>query len=143
MSRISKVRNYVRSVATDLTEWKDGFNRDNIPASLKNKSYFCSYEISSNDPQGDYEINTVRVTIEVFFRGFKDAQGALDSAMDSVNVLSLNLCSLASINAYKATDDFPIQSVTRLSQVPSPINTNDNQILITLELEMEIIQTLC
>ena len=141
--RLSKVRDYVRSVATDFNEWKDAFNRDNIPSSIKNKAYYCSYELSSNDDRGDYEENLLRVSIEVFFKGHKNAQEALDNAMDSVNILSLNLCSLASINAYRATDDFPIQSVVRLSQVPSPINTNDNQILITLELEMKIIQTLC
>lgn len=79
---LSQTRTYFRQRANSLglKEWKDGFNFDNIPSSILDKSY----HIESGPMVGvklnmnDQEINA-QVNVRLFQKGFRDPASAIDS----------------------------------------------------------------
>lgn len=83
-------RDYLRAraVAVGLREWSDGFNFDNIPSSVINKSFHLSSNlgVGIKNNQIDQEIN-VEHTIVFFVSGFKNPASAVDSALEIVEDL--------------------------------------------------------
>lgn len=89
------VRPFFRTQMTGLgfKEWKDGFNFENIPSTLLDKSYHI--ENPSGDRVGSYDQRSQNfeqvVLIRVFFKGYRypadaidNAQAQLDNIVDQV-----------------------------------------------------------
>tara|TARA_R110002020_G_scaffold94189_6_gene226891 strand:+ start:4329 stop:4748 length:420 start_codon:yes stop_codon:yes gene_type:complete len=137
---ISNVRDYIKARIlaedSDFKEWKDGFNRDNIPKSIFNKAFFISYSLPSNNASGpSLSDDSVSVQAELFFKGFRSVQDALDDAMDIAD----NIYRRAPNNA-NYTDN--IKKVDGISIVPEPLEGNDNAIIITINWNVRIIRCL-
>ena len=69
--------------ALGLREWTDGFNFENIPANILDKSYHLefpsgarvdAYDMTSNDITHD-------IVARVFFKGFRNPSQAIDAAL--------------------------------------------------------------
>jgi len=143
----SKVRTYLKAriaaVDSDFKEHKDAFNDDNIAKTGFNKAYHILYSVPSIS-KSDYLIDSeIEVIVKFFFRGYRDTQAALDDSMDLVNSVALDCGSLENLSAFRVTDDFPIQYCNPTGQVPEPLENNDNSIIVTLNLNMSVLQTLC
>lgn len=145
--RISKVRTYLSNqialIDSKMKQWDDAFGVDNIPNTLFSKVYHIDYGISSATKGQTTEILTIGATVTFLFKGERKTIETFDDAMEKVNNIALTIMSQESLALFRDTDNFPIQSVARTSQVPQALNTNDNSILIPLELEMTIIQSIC
>jgi hypothetical protein len=82
---ITAIRPYFRARlnALGFREWKDGFNFENIPSTILDKSYHVeiprgsrlnAFDMSSNDITQD-------VVVRVFFKGFRNPSEAIDLAL--------------------------------------------------------------
>jgi len=82
---LTQIRPYFRARLNGLSlrEWKDGFNFENIPSTLLDKSYHIempsgarldAFDMSSNDITQD-------VVVRVFFKGFRNPTDAIDAAV--------------------------------------------------------------
>jgi len=137
---ISNVRDYIKARIlaedSDFKEWKDGFNRDNIPKSIFNKAFFISYSLPSNNTSGpSLSDDSVSVQAELFFKGFRSVQDALDDAMDVAD----NIYRRAP-NSANYTDN--IKKIDGISIVPESLEGNDNAIIITINWNVRIIRCL-
>ncbi len=141
----SKVRDYVNSIigTYNLKKWDDAFNIDNIPTTLIDNGYHLSYSVPTITKQQRTIEAGFSVTLNFFFKGYKTPSQKLDDAMDLVASISRDLASQDNVASFRVTDDYPIQDCNPISQVPTFIESNDNIIIITLELEMTVISTIC
>ena len=131
----SFVSNRVLEEDSNFKQWGDAFNRDNIPRSIFDRAYFIQYENpSNNDTENCYVDDNVTATLELFLKGYRSPQEALDNAMDKAYRIKLR-----SSNPTHWTD--LIKHVVVESVVPSPVDSNDNSIIITLEYTLRLIST--
>lgn len=137
-----KFKNYFHTIfkGSGFKEWKDGFNRDNIPKSVLDKSYFMTYSINTVENGTQMEDN-INIEIECFFKGYRNPQDAIDNAMETVNSIRLEILNPVSIASFLEVNILGIDSV---SQTPEPLNAyNDNSIIITAEFNLRLIQINC
>ena len=135
-------KNYFHTILKNngLKEWKDGFNRDNIPKSVLDKSYFMSYSISTVENGTTMEDN-INIEIEHFFKGYRNPQDAIDNAMELCNSIRLEILDPQTIASFNEVTILGIDSV---SQTPEPLNaSNDNSIIVTTVLNLRLIQINC
>jgi len=136
---ISGVRTYlsarVLEIDSDFREWDDGFNKENIPSTLLNKSFFIEYEISGVDnSENTFLTDTISTKITLFYKGFRDVKTALDTSMDLTDNIRINILSKAKIGLTSYLN------ITNSSVVASPIDeSNDNSIAV--EMNFDFIET--
>lgn len=144
---ISKIRTYIKnqvsSYDSTYQHWDDGFNRDNIPSTILDKSYFISYQVPSVDQSQAFHEYSVEVSIEFFHKGFRNITQAIDTYSDNAILISDNILSVSNIEAFRLTDDFPIQSVGLNSMAIDNIQSNDNSFIITLDFNFLLIRGNC
>ena len=144
---ISKVRKYlsdtIKSYDKDFTEHKDAFNSDNISKARFDKNYFITYSTSLSEQGQAWLTDTISVTVELAFKGYRCPQEALDNAMDTATEIKLECAKIENITNFRITDDVPLQSCTPTSQVAEPLGSNDNSFKITLEFDVTIILANC
>jgi hypothetical protein len=144
---ISKVRTYfqniIASIDSDFKEWSSPFDTEDIPETIADKLYFIKYDVTSIEEGNTHIDNNIDVTIQFFFKTFNDRIGKYDSSMDLVNSVMLDSVNIHNIEAFKAAYDNPIYRVIASSITADSIDTNDNQLIITLELNCGILQSKC
>jgi len=139
---VVEFKNYFHTIlkANGFKEWKDGFNRDNIPKNILNQSYFMTYSIATVENGTNMEDN-ISIEIEHFFKGYRNPQDAIDNAMEKVNSMRLEILDPQTIALFNEVTILGIDSV---SQEPEPLNaSNDNSIIVTTELNLRLIQINC
>lgn len=138
---ISQARDYIKAIIkeTDPTssrkfkEHKDGFNRDNIPSTLLDRSYFIFLSNTDNIVTNNCIVDdVVRARIELFFKGYRDIQSALDDGIDIGHELKLRLSNPAKFSGN-------IKDVEVFSVIPEPVGDNDNAIIVVLECNLRMI----
>jgi hypothetical protein len=133
---ISKVRDYFRAqilaIDSDFYEWDNPFDSDNIPETLADKAYFLKYSIDSVTEQSDIIEQNVSVDIEFFYKTYNSRVETYDNAMNQVNAIMLKAILVQTIETFHSTDDNPIFRVEFNSQVPTQLDSNDNQLKISL-----------
>lgn len=139
---ISGARSYISArileIDSDFEEWEDGFNKDNIPSSLMDKSFFIEYALETPTQENTFIIDTTSATLTLFFKGFRNIKEALDSSMDLADTIRINVLSKAKI----ATGNY--LNIINLSLVPSPIDeSNDNSIAIEMTFNLTETKAIC
>lgn len=134
---ISSVRDFmiarIKEESSDFKEWKDGFNRDNIPRTIFNRAFFIQYNsVTLQDDEGCFFFDDVSMNVDLFFKGFRDPQSALDSAMDTAQNIRRR-----AMNPKRAGD--VIKRVDGLSITPEPVDTNDNAIIVSLSFNLRTV----
>jgi len=81
---LTNARAYMRAraEAIGLKEWKDGFDFDNIPANIVDKSFHIQsgQVVGIKNNQSDQEMNFSQ-TVRIFVKGFRDPASGIDSAI--------------------------------------------------------------
>ena len=69
--------------ALKLREWKDGFNWENNPSTILDKSYHLEFPRGYRDGAYDMATSDIRmeVTVRVFLKGFRNPADAIQSAL--------------------------------------------------------------
>lgn len=90
----SLVRPYFKThlEARSHQEWPDGFNTENIPSSLLDKSYHVDINpiVGNSQNQSDQE-STLTVTVKTFYKGYRYPQEAKDVAISEAEEI-MKLC---------------------------------------------------
>ena len=129
----SSVRDYFKSQLTALDssfrEHVDGFETENIARNIFNKSYHIVINNPSNVETDNCRVeDNISVRVQLFFKGGKTSklQSSLDNALDIGHDYKLKSSNIK---------DFPstIKRVVGTSVIASPLETNDNSIIITIE----------
>lgn len=134
---ISKVRDFIsarlKEEDSSFKQWGDGFNRDNIPRTIFNKCYFIRLSNPTNNvTENGYVDDNIEAELELFFKGFRDPQEAIDKALDvayNIKLRSSNPCHWDNTIKYVSVD----------SVVAEPIESNDNSIIIRLSYSIRLI----
>ena len=88
------VRPYFRTRINLLnyTEWADGFGIDNIPETLLDRSYHILHGNITQRSRGGVDIvYVVPITVNVFYKGFRDVTTAIDQGMAGAEEI-INSC---------------------------------------------------
>lgn len=129
----SSVRNYFRTQLLDLDpdfkEHKDAFTIGTVAKNVFNKSFHIALSNPSNAITDNCQVrDNISVTVQLLFKGGKTSklQSSLDAALDKGHDYKLKA---SNIKSFPVT----IKQVIGNSVVPSPLETNDNSIIITVE----------
>ena len=133
---ISDVRTYLKNRITDenscFYEHTDGFNAENVPTNIKTRSFFIEYQNPSNlSTEGALIHDQVTATVRLFFKGYRTVQQSIDSAMDTCHNIKLRA---SKISNYTAT----IKRCTCNSVTIEPVESNDNNMIVTMEFDIEM-----
>jgi hypothetical protein len=114
--------------ALGYIEWRDGFNTEDIPATLIDNSFHIeSGEIAPTASSHQVYEFDCPVTIRVYLKGFLDPVSAIDDAYTAVEAIYSGL--LLSSNRHGTT----VQDVKPLSLKVSPLTLqNDNAVLVEI-----------
>ena len=130
---LKSVRTFIKSRLTETSsgfkEHKSGFDRDDIPRSLLNKSYHIDID-SSNHAESDNGVitDTVSARLELFYKGYRAVQSTIDNAMDEAHNFRLRAS-----NPSRMTE--VIKGVVVNSVEIDPLyETNDNSMIVTINL---------
>lgn len=116
-----------RGAAINLKEWKDGFNFENIPTSIINKSFHITQGVATGVKlnQNDQEM-IFPVTVEIFTKGYKDVASAIDSSIE----LSEDLIIECLTPTTRLTQSTGIKNIIFESVSYEPLsNSNDNSVI--------------
>lgn len=127
---INEIRDYIKArlndVDSNLSEWTDVFNIENIPETIIDNSYhikFGSIDIDRIDGVLSYE---TQIEINLFKKGYRNVQDAHDSILDKSVLVNLCLSDVAKFNSTFVRDYTP-------DGIDSDFfTTNDNLIIIKL-----------
>jgi hypothetical protein len=128
---LASLRPYIRArcKAVGLSEWADGFNFENIPSNIIDKSFHMEMGTASGERlnMADQEIS-YPVTVRIFVKGFRQPAQGIDSATALVDSLIKEVCK-AGNRATQATIKnvfFDSMALTAVSQ------TNDNLVVASV-----------
>ena len=132
---LKPVRSFIKSrlseTSSSFKEHKDGFNRDNIPRSLLNKSYFIDVASSNNEStEGRVVTDEITARVELFYKGYRNTQSTIDDAMDEANNFKLRASNPSHFSSL-------IKRVVCESIEVDPLaDSNDNSILVTINMSI-------
>jgi len=135
---LKPIRTYFKTRLTEtdsnFKEHKNGFSdRDDLPNSLFNKSFFISVNsVNNNEHAGNFVKDEISVRIDIFFKGYRDVQLSLENAFDLVNTFRLK-----SVNPKNNTDLIKFVDCSGIDVEHLP--NNDNDIILTLNFSVTAI----
>lgn len=135
----SQSRGYFRSIANSMSlkEWRDGFNFDNIPANILDKSYHIESGsiVGVKLNQNDQEMNA-QVNVRIFQKGFRDPASAIDSVMQ----LSETFIKECLVPSNRLTQSYGVKNVVFENMLIEQIAaSNDNAVISNLQFRVLII----
>lgn len=144
---LSKIRTYlkarIKAVDANLVEWNNSFSVDKLPDSMFDSAYWITYQVNASEESQVYFIDSIAVQMQFCFHSFNNQPSDFDTAMDKVNNIKLEAISKSNIAAFRSTDNFPIQRVIPVSQLPIEAVENEKKIIIELNLEIQLAQANC
>jgi hypothetical protein len=124
------------AVDAELKEWEDGFNIDNIPSSILDKSWHIQFNPFSYNTGGAHTCLSFNcpVTLNVFFKGYRNPKEAIDTALIFADAI-IKECTkpVQRLNQPKIKNVLPsLVSVRELD------TTNDNAAVLELQFNCEV-----
>ena len=131
------VRPYMRSImdGLDYSEWKDGFNSENIPSTIIDGSYHLATGTITGST-ANQQIRTFDYTLvtRVFFKGFRDPAGAIDDALGAADtILASALADASRLSQANIKDIIP-----NTIQVLPLEASNDNSVILEMDFSFNI-----
>ena len=134
---LSQIRTYFSNrlleVDSDFREHPDGFNRDNISSTNFDKSYFIFPGNLGSVTFDQITDDSMIWRVELFFKGYRDPQEAIDNAIDVANLFRLQCVK----REFCLTGE-NIKNVLLNSMTVNPVDTNDNLIIIELQFAVRL-----
>lgn len=126
----------IRTVDSELTEWSDGFNFENIPSTNLDGAYHIEWGPFANVKQNQDCLDTSgTATIRIFSKGFRDPQSGIDSAISKGESI-IKECLKASNRALQPG----IKNVKLLNFAVDPLAaSNDNSIRTTISFDLTLV----
>lgn len=125
---LNAVRPYFRARLNALSykEWSDGFNFQNIPENIVDKSFHLDANTINNVALGQTDLEVEhQVITRVWYKGFKTPKEALDRAMERIEDIIVEVLNPSN----RLTGATGLRNVEFVSVALSPIaESNDNTI---------------
>lgn len=113
----------------------DAFNTENVGRAKFDKAFHVFWaSILSSPLSHQVTLDTVRVTVRLFSKGYRDPQTALDSAMDFANTYRLRCMRPEFLN-----NEQWLKLVVCTSVQGEPVQSNDNAIVVRLEFDVKAV----
>lgn len=132
---LTNIRTYFRERFDGLSylEHEDGFNRQNIPQTILNKSYHILVESVTGGPINQLDQRTSSgVLISVFFKGYRNVNEAIDDAISNVEIIIKDVCKIANRTSMLLNVVFEGCDFLPLS------DTNDNSVLVEMRFSADV-----
>lgn len=130
---LAQARIYFRNRMETLgySEWRDGFNKDNIPSTLLDQVFHLeSGEIAPTASNHQVHEFSSPIVVRVFLKGFLDPATAIDNALETADTILEEILLPSNRLGTEVKDVIPIGiSVNPLS------DSNDNAVLLELNFE--------
>lgn len=144
---ISRVRSYINSIITDVDsdfrEWKDAFNRDNIPSNIYNKAYHFIYSVPAITKEQALLDYSVSGELNIHYKTDRYPQDDFDSAMNMAEEVGLAISNLPALYQFEISQDNPIYNAQVDSIDPTFPTSNDNRVIVTIQFTMNIKRAIC
>ena len=124
------------AVDPDFREWEDGFNVDNIPSTILDKSWHLRFDPFSYVGTAHTCLSfDCGLTMSVFFKGYRNPQEAIDSALFFADAI-IKECTnpVHRLNQPKIKNVLP--STVAVRELGA---TNDNAVVLEIQLTCEVI----
>ena len=133
---ISDVRTYLKSRITDenssFYEHLDGFNANNIPTNIKTRSFFIEFQNPSNlSTEGDLIHDQITATVKLFFKGYRSVRDSIDSSMNTCHNIKRRASNMSNYSS-------SIKRCTCDSVTIEPVESNDNNMIVTMSFDIEM-----
>ena len=133
---LSNVRAYFKERLTGLgyREWEDGFNFENIPETILDRSFHVFVGSVVGGPINHTHQDTEsEVIVRVFFRGYRTEALAIDESISGVEEIIADICKVANRTA-------TLLNVIFDSADFNPLNAeNDNGVFVELNFTARVI----
>lgn len=135
------INEQIQAYDSDLVEWEDAFNNNNIPQSIIEHSYHIGLDPIGGTPTDDQDIRDV-MSVSISFWTTAPSQNEtiepLLALMDKVCEIRNRIISPSNLELFRRanlSDNVPL-SIEAAGVTPEPINdTNDNTLKVILELD--------
>tara|TARA_R110000824_G_scaffold362789_1_gene550775 strand:- start:446 stop:868 length:423 start_codon:yes stop_codon:yes gene_type:complete len=129
---LKPVRTYIkdRLTATDSSfkEHTDGFNTDNIGRNTLDKSYHILVDsVDNQESGGNYVQDSISIKVQLYYKGYRNIQSAIDSAIDQAHDFKLR-----AINPANWTST--VKSVVCDNIRTTTLDANDNVVIMEIDL---------
>jgi hypothetical protein len=132
------VRSYFRTrldgLGEDLSEWRDGFNFENIPDTVLDRAYHIESGPYTGNQQNQSIIDaSAAVTVRVFLKGYLDPAEAIDNGIDLGQTI---ICDI--VNPINANGSL-VKNVDFSSMAIEPYDqSNDNDAILIIEFSIRL-----
>ncbi len=124
------IKSRISSLGTGYKEHDDGFDRDNIPRSLLDKSYHVSIASAENiEATGQINIDRVQATLQIFYKGFRNVRSTAEASYTKASTLRDKLTNPANFTSVIKGCRVNSINVNPLSE------DNNNSFIIDMEVE--------
>lgn len=124
------IKSRISSIGTGYKEHDDGFDRENIPRSLLNKSYHISIASAENvQSTGQINIDRVQATLQIFYKGYRSVRSSAETSYTKASTLRDKLTNPANFTSVIKGCRVNSISVSPLSE------DNNNSFIIDMEVE--------
>lgn len=136
------VRPYFNAImeSAGFDEWPDGFATDNIPSNILDRAFHVQIgPITGTGQNQSAQETESTVTIRMYFKGFRDPQSAIDTAIEQTETV-MKEC----VKPSNRTATPGIKNVVFNESNIDPIDaSNDNAVVVTTSYSVRVILAVC
>lgn len=136
MGTLANIRPFFRTHldALGFKEWDDGFNFDDIPETVIDKSYHVLTETTQGGPiNHTHQNTTTTVAVRLFFKGYRNVSEGLDVAIAAVESVVNRVCKVSNRTS-------GVFNVIFIEAVYSPFKpADDNTVFVEMKFEVAVI----
>lgn len=136
------VRDFFRTRLDGLSynEWGDGFNIENIPSTILDKSYHLQVgQIRTGPANQMHHTFDYPITVSLFFKGFRDPSSAIDSSLDSAQDVLNDI-----LNPAQRLQTGGLKDIRPVGILVRPLaGSNDNTVVVEISFSVLMIYAFC
>lgn len=119
-------------------EWQDGFNRDNIPKTIRNKSYhILTPSMIGGTVNQNHQNTSTSVSIQFIINGYRYPTEAKETAILEIENIVKDICNIRNRTA-------TLLNVVYEGATMDALNTSDdNQVLVDMDFTAFVVLSAC
>lgn len=137
---LSNIYPYFRSRMKGLgyEEWPDGFNRDNIPSTIRNKSFhILTPDMVGGTVNQNHQDTSTSVSISFIINGYRDPTEAKEKAMLELEKIIKDIINIRNRTATLLNVIFEGANMDALN------SNDDNQVLVDMNFTAIVVLSAC
>jgi len=121
-----------------FTEHEDGFNRDNIPSTLNNKSFhILTPSVLGGAVNQNHQDTATSVSVQFVIKGYRYPTEAKEKAMFELEKIIKDICNISNRTATLLNVVYEGSTMDALN------NQDDNQVLVDIDFTAYVVLSAC